>query len=218
MSEVALETFITFRRKERKDGFVFYPAPRQYIPGTNDKPGVVVLGDIPLPAGVPHPTNGLTLLYGFRDMLDENQSQRLVAKREGMTFFGISMTMPVNSIIMGMLTRKKLPRTKFVNLKRLAKDLQVHVLDTVNEMAVAEDKRHKPFTNIVEAGARPDLVCKVLQQPPFEHITVAVYPVPNGTARGRQVATIFSTKVKDFSADRRQVDPLPFKVELPDFG
>jgi hypothetical protein len=213
MSELALETFVAYKAASTESGFEFFPSPRQ----VKKKAGktVVTLADIPLPGNAPAPQGALTVLYGFRDAIEQMQQHHKTARDRGMSLVKVSFKLDVADITMSTTSLDSLAATRFLNLRRLSIDLQQRVLDAVNEMSANEGKRAVFFEKMADAGARPDLVCKAVRaEKLFQHIVAVAYTVPDGTPKGRQVATIFTSKVGSITL-RGMPDPEPFSIELP---
>lgn len=211
---LTLESFVLYKANESKRTFDFFPPPRdiKQIGGRT----VLVLGDVPFPKNVPHPKNALTMLYGFRDALEEFQRQLRFARENAMSSIKVTFRVPVRSIVMGTTDLDKLHTTDFLNLRRLQANLSDIIVDGVNERASGE-KRGASFSRITEACQRPDLVCDVIRSEKiFQHIKAVAYMIPDDTnsARGRQVATVFTDRVEapTFRGD------MPFDIVLPKLG
>lgn len=224
MSKLALESFIAFKPAAPADGYEFFPKQRDV--SRQGKNLVVTLGDVPLPGSIPHPQNGLTTLYGFRDALEEMQLQYAAARRNGMSLVKVTFNLDVKKIVMGTTNPDTIGDTRFLNLRRLSKDLQQLVLDGVNELSAKEGKKAKFYDRILHAGERPDLICAVIRSlKVFSHINSVVYMVPDGTPRGRQVATVFSTRPADDEESGENGisgfsirGECPFQIKLPKIG
>jgi hypothetical protein len=209
MSELGLDSFLTFKPEKSGKGFVFYPQPSEVQ--TKDGRTVVVLGNIPLPPGIPAPENALTVLYGFRDPLDEIKKQYATARKEKMSLVKVSFSLEVGPIVMGTTKVEHIQETYFLNLHRLSMDLQTIIIDGVNELSAKENKRPIFFDRVSDIGARPDLICKVIRNEPlFKHVKAVVYKVPDG-AGSRQVATIFTSDVSALVFRGE----MPFEIALP---
>ena len=218
--DIGLASFFTYR--PTATGFEVFPEPKKVSKGKVDRQ-VVALGNVPLPAGVPAPARALTLLYGFRDALDEMKDQYAIAKTKGHSLVKIEFKLQVGTndadtkIIMGTASLEDLPKSRFLNVLRLNQDLQQMLLDGVNELLQVEANKSKRaalfYDRIVEAGARPDLICDVIRkQPIFKHLNSVVYSVPDGTPRGRKVCSIFET---DSVIEVTVRGDAPFDIELP---
>lgn len=210
MGKVALETYVTWSNARGVDSI--NPEPRG-VRISGRRP-VVKLGDIALPAGLPHPNRGITMLYGFRDSLEVLHARRSEAAENGLNMRTITVEVDVGEIIQGMINEENIGKTSFVSLKRMNTDLQDVLLDRVNKLARKERPKHVDYTTVLEAGARPDLICDAMKTAPFSHIEVVAYRVPVvGSRKGRQVATLLKTK-NVVQVDVRG-DETPFDVELP---
>lgn len=214
---LTLESFVLYKVNNLSRSWDFFPTPR----GVSQTKGrtVVVLGDIPFPAKVPHPTRALTALYGFRDSLEEFQRHLRFARENGMGNIKVSFRVPVRTIVMGTTDLAKLATTDFLNLRRLQVSLTEIIVDGVNELLSQEKNSHGPssFSKISDACQRPDLVCDVIRSEKiFQHIKAVSYMIPDETnvARGRQVVTLFSDRVETptFRGD------MPFDIVLPKLG
>lgn len=218
--DIGLATFVTFDAKSTGSGV--YPEPFKVTPKAGGR-SVVTLGNIPLPAGVPAPKNAMTLLYGFRDALDEMKGQYAKARKENRELVKIEFKLQVGTdapntgIVMGTASLEDIPKCRFLNILRLNQDLQQLLLDEINEALVVEAQKAKKaaiyFDKIVEAGARPDLMCDAIRKhPAFKHVNSVVYSVPDGTPRGRKVCSIFET---DSIIDMNIRGSAPFDIEIP---
>lgn len=213
MSEIALSNFLTHRRKSN-GGFDFYPQPTSVEPIAGRLR--VLLGNVPLGEGVPHPRNALTFLYGFRDALEEMKAQYALADQREMSLIKVEFSLPVGDVVTGSVTPELAVGAQFLNVRRFNDELKTLIIGAVNKKAMLEPNFKEMFGTLEEAGTRPDLLCNVLrEQSIFSALKAVVYPVPNGTRSGRQVATLFTThgivNLK-FRGD------LPFNLELPLIG
>lgn len=211
---LTVESFVLYKANKSKRTFDFFPAPRE-IKQIGDRT-VLVLGDIPFPQSVPHPKNALTMLYGFRDALEEIQRHLRFARENDMSSIKVTFRVPVRSIVMGTTDLDRLPTTDFLNLRRLQANLADIIVDGVNERLSGE-KRGSSFSRIAEACQRPDLVCDVIRSENiFRHIKAVAYMIPDDTnsARGRQVVSVFTDQVEapTFRGD------MPFDIVLPKLG
>lgn len=218
--DIGLATFITF--KPTGSNVEVFPEPMETAKGDHNRLEVT-LGNIPLPAGVPAPKNAMTLLYGFRDALDEMKSQYALARQKGHELVKVEFKLqvgtsePDSKIIMGTAGLEDLPKSKFLNVLRLNEFLTELLLGDINAMLAAEANKSKKaaifYERLVEAGARPDLLCEAIRkQEIFSHVNSIVYSVPDGTPRGRKVCTIFDTENVIDVTIRGEA---PFDIKLP---
>lgn len=207
MSELTLESFITFR-PTASDEYDFFPVPGNVT--TTNGTVVVTLSNIPLPTGVPAPAHALTALYGFKDPLDEFKRQYAEARKNGMNLVKVSFGLEVGRVAAGATTITDLPETNFLNLSRLSYDVQTVILDAVNGLA-AKEKMPTFFDRLEDAGIRPDLICDAIRsEPQLAHILAVVYKIPD-VGRPRQVASIFTSDVTSI----RFRGEMPFDLILP---
>lgn len=221
--DIGVALFLTFRPQGTNE-FDFFPEPTKVTKGKDNRL-TVTLGNIPLPPGVPAPSNALTALYGFRDHLDEMKLQYEMARKRKASLVKVDFKLQVGTddpdtkIVLGTASLEDLPRSRFLNVLRLNQYLQEMLLSGVNKLLAEEAERSKKaavyYERIVHAGARPDLLCEVVRrQPEFRHINSVVYSVPDGTPRGRKVCTIFDTEnVIDYHV--RGAEDAPFDLVLP---
>lgn len=218
--DIGLSSFVTF--KETETSIEIYPAPTA-IANTNGKRPVLTLGNIPLPAGVPAPAKAITLLYGFRDALEEMKMQYATASQKGHELVKVEFNLQVNTtapntgIVVGTAREEDLPRSRFLNILRLDINLQREIMDALNDKLSYESRTTKKaatyFERIVDAGGRPDLLCDVIRETPiYAHINSVVYSVPDGTPLGRKVCTVFDTTDAINLITRGDA---PFDIELP---
>ena len=216
-AKLTLESFILYKWLPAKGQYEFFPAPRQAR--KTDGRVVVTLNDVPFPAGVPHPKNALTALYGFRDPLEELQKHLKYARDQDMGNIKVSAKVTVRSINMGTTDLNNLKDTDFLNLRRLQKNLGEIIISGVTDLLVKEAAKHKRAAErvetMLEACRRPDLVCDVIRSEPiFSHIKVVAYMIPDENNRGRQVATLLADRVDELSFR----GDMPFDIELPRLG
>lgn len=209
---IALDSFVTYKADRSKDGFEFFPAPRA-VSRKNGRTSIV-LGDVPLPEGVVAPKNALTMLYGFKDSLEEMKRQYQRAAENDMDLVKVSMRLHVGEIIPGSTTMLNIGQTRFLNLRRADEELLKQVTGSVNNLLETMKKSARPV-NFVDSfksiAHRPDIICDAIRATDlFRHINAVVYEVPDGT-RGRQVASIFSSNVVDLSFRGEGA----FDIELP---
>lgn len=218
-AHLALETFVLYKANNATRSYDFFPIPRQ----VTDRKGrtVVVPGDIPFPPGVPHPKNALTALYGFRDALEEIQLHLRHARENDMKNVKVTFKVQVREIVVGTTDLEKLPKTDFLNLRRLQQDLAQIIVDGINERLAKEASRGQQvaesYSKVTDACRRPDLLCDVIRsEKVFQHIKAVAYMIPDvsNTKRGRQVCTVFTDRFEDigFRGD------MPFDIVLPKFS
>lgn len=212
MSELSLETFVAWKQRASDGGIVIWPAPRKMSPQRSGRL-LVTLGNLPMPGKLPSPTNAVTMLYGFRDAIEQLQAHQRTAIEQGMQFRRIAVKLEVKEILMGTLAAKDLKRTRFANLRRVSEQLQMDVIHEVNKLARRENKRHREFDTMDEAGARPDLLCRAVRKGPLANFLAIVFIMPTANSRrGQQMAAVFTDKVKSIEV---LGDPLPFDIALP---
>ena len=235
IQEVGLGTFITFAIT-RDNKLDIEPQPNAVF-RQDDGDYVVVVGNVPLPPGVTAANNALTLLYGFQDALQEMKAQYAAARERGHELVKVEFKLSVGTGVEpkpGTTTMDTVHQSKFLNLTRADKTTKRDangvvigkraIIDIIhermNEMLQAEANAqgkaaliHEDFLN---ACARADILCDAIRSiPEFSHINSVVYCVPDGTPRGRKIATIFDTEnIADFAIR----GAAPFSIALPDFS
>lgn len=220
ISSIGLAGFISFKHTGRS--IDFYPDPMAMSQPAGGRP-LITLGNVPLPPGVPAPLNAITLLYGFRDALDEMKLQYKVAAENGYDVVKVEFNLQINTdspdtgIVIGTVHEDVLHRSRFLNVLRLDIDMQRSLLDQVNNLMKKESKATgkaaEYFEKINAAGERPDLLCEAIRQNPlYKHLNAVVYSVPNGTQMGRKVCTVFDTTMAVKLVTRGDA---PFDVQLP---
>jgi hypothetical protein len=181
------------------------------------------MGDVPLPFSVPVSSQALTLLYGFKDVLEQMKEHYAEASKRGMTLVKVNIQLEIGELIMGTTTYESLARTRFLNLRRSHKDLQLEVIDMVNELQyrdAADKKNATPtvFRKVGEIGARPDLVVAAVRAiKAFKDINSVCYTVPDSTAKGLQVISLMTDKIGPMTL-RGMPTPAPLRIELPSFS
>lgn len=212
MSEIALSTFLTHKLNVG-GGYEFFPMPSsvEQIAGRLR----VLIGSVPVPQYLPPVRNALTFLYGFRDAIEEMQRQYALADAGGMSLIKIEFSLPVGDIGIGSISDENAEGAQFVNIRRFNDVLKFRLLSGINERLDTEPGPWRAFS-LEDAGWRPDLLCDVLRSwPMFSNLKAVVYSVPDGSRRGRQVATLFTTH--GISNLKFRGD-LPFNLEVPLIG
>jgi hypothetical protein len=216
-AHLTLETFVLYKPNTDGRSYEFFPVPAAVRQSGGRT--IVTVGNIPFPAGVPHPANAITALYGFRDALEEIQRQLKFARESNMRNIKVTFKLQVRDIVMGTTDLEKLGSTDFLNLRRLQSDLANIIVDGVNERLAQEAPagvRIETYNRITDACHRPDLLCDVIRSEKiFSHIKAVAYMIPDseGSKRGRQVCTVFTDAFEDvgYRGD------MPFDIELPRF-
>jgi hypothetical protein len=199
MSEISLDTFVTYKPSQAEVGFDFYPAPRAATrEGERTK---IVLGDIPLPEGVPYPTDSMTFFYGYKDTLEEFSRQHQRAEENRMSLVKVTAKLDVGQLIAGSINPDNVLKTRFLRLRMASAGLQQEILDEINRLSAERSgKGAKVFEKMLDACSRPDLLCDAVRSlPNLRHINSIAYHVPDGTPGGRQIATVFSTDVSEIT-------------------
>jgi hypothetical protein len=173
---------------------------------------ILVLGDVPLPAGVPHPKQGMTVWYGYEDTAEQLKKQHATARMEERNLVKVSFKLEVGTVPDGSVTPADVPTLSFLNLKRRAsRELQEIIVTGVNMIAAKANRDPVLFDRCPQVGARPDLLCQFLRSDPmFQHIKAVAYEIPDGPHM-RQVVTFFSNDVQDVVIRRDS----PFDIALP---
>lgn len=158
-------------------------------------PKTVRLSNIPFPKGKTPPAGGYAALYGFRDALDEISKQRRQADTTGESILSIEISVDVGEIIVGVMHPEQLPTTKFLNMRRMSKELSNTVIryweEYLREEGVSEEAlANKSFWQLEHVAERPDLIERLWHEKEFNHLAVIAYPVNDG-GEARQVATLF---------------------------
>lgn len=214
MSRIELVTFLTYPGNENKvRAKEVFPAPRSVIKHGSGE--AVVLGDVPFPAGVPQPKQGMTVLYGYQDTAVELADQHAKAREKGDAFVKVVCKLEIGETINGVIGPEQVKDIQFLNLKRRAsRSLQEIIVNGVNMIAAKANKDPVLFDKCSQVGSRPDLLCQFLRTDPmFQHIKGVTYDIPDGN-RTRQVATIFSNDVTDVV----EYGECPFSLAFPAIG
>lgn len=191
MPKIGLSSFVQFGVSAR--GVITPELGIKSIEDTDNPEGaLVVLDNIPLPSDIIPPQNGITLLYGFRDALEEMSKYRQEADRTGSLFYTVSFEVEVGCILPGAITRENIRETRFVNLRRISSDLESDILHFVNGLLEKEGSELK-IESIDDIGARSDLLGELVNQPGFDHLTAIVWAIHGKGKKHRQVATLFKT-------------------------
>lgn len=144
---------------------------------------------------------GLLMLYGNRDALEESFYWRTKARELGAEFASAEFEIDVGDLEMGLTDRQMLIDTegknRFLNLRRMKKDLQLDVLAKFAEYIAAEGGDvEKRMSIVAHIATRPDIFDLLLQEDiELSRLDVLVIPVaddPANPAKIRQVAYVKS--------------------------
>lgn len=146
----------------------------------------------------PHPKNGITLLYGFRDALDEMSRRQNIAAGKGLDTFFIEATVDVGQIIQGLVSPEKLPKTNMINLGRITVALEDTIVDYwrkyLKKHGVSKDQASEIDwgTGLKYISAAPYLLDDLIQEPEFKHLNAIIYPITTTDGHTVKVATVFN--------------------------
>jgi hypothetical protein len=141
----------------------------------------------------PKPGNGLLMLYGIRDALDEMQYWRTRARDLGAEFTHAEFEFAVGSIEVGLTDRPLLKaaagRTRFLNVRRMSAALQSEVLQHFSGYAESEgtplDER---LPRLALLASRPDLFDKVFcDDADLGRLDILVIPVADDPSTPKAV-------------------------------
>jgi hypothetical protein len=147
----------------------------------------------------PRPGNGLLMLYGIRDALDEMQYWRTRARDLGAEFAHAEFEFAVGTIEVGLTDRPLLKaaagRNRFLNVRRMSAALQSDVLLHFSEYSDSEgtplDER---LPRLAQIASRPDLYDKAfIDDADLGRLDILVIPVaddPSSPKAVRQVAYV----------------------------
>ncbi len=203
ISVVGLEALLIYRPtavRAAKDG---HGAPRSQV-----------LENVPFPKTMPkkfrYPERALSLLYGFRDALEEIQHQIQKAERKGLVCRPVYLQVPIKGLRLGVIAAEELPQLEFLSIERLASDARDALLKEfrgeLQALGVSDTPR-----NIEDVGRWPVALGSVVHRH-YPRLKVLVYPILRD-GRKRKVAALFRRR------GVKIVQPVnyPYHLKLPSF-
>ncbi len=213
MSKIKLATYAAYRKatstaKQKKAGDTPEPEILFGAAGfTRDKVSgnwVFTCAPLPLGPGQRPPEQGLTMLYGFRDTIDELKRRRDQARTAGAEFRSMEVEIEVGEIEVGLVDRKRVKDLKFVNLRRMTAALQSEILKKFSDYVTEEKKAagrasrlvkdmDEDMSRVQQIAQRPDLFGRLLTEDrDLKGLEVLVIPIEDPEVRGgmRQIAYV----------------------------
>lgn len=168
--------------------------------------GVIVLemGSVPLgkitedEECAPSPPNGMFLLYGYRDRLNEIARRSSWAEDRGLKFVMREIEVAVKNVVLGITSKKNLATTEFAPLLRMEAALQNSIRDKViealrDDLTAAqfpEKRRQEIIHDALDLqrdelfGRHPNIVVRVIESDPlFDRLNVIVIPIDDAELR-----------------------------------
>lgn len=158
----------------------------------------IKLFNIPIAVPKRHPERGITLLYGFREALDELSRRQNAAASKGLDTYFLEAIVDVGLNIPGLVSPEKLPKTKMINLNRITVALEDIIIDYWRKYLADEGLSPQEIdqldwgTGQKYISAYPHLLDRLIQEPEFKHLNVIVYPVRTQDGHIVKAATIFN--------------------------
>jgi hypothetical protein len=164
-----------------------------YPPGR--PPAEVELSDIPLPRRMKAPANGVTCLYGFRDMLDEISRQHTAARSANLELGKIRLSLDLGPTDVRRISVQDLPHFNFLRMDLIGSSTVKAITRYWERFSKEEGKPTEvPFRNGRFVTARPHYVGLLRQQKTWRHLDLIVYRIYDAEAGPRQIATLFSLR------------------------
>ena len=178
-------------------------------------PETVTLADVGLPPGMPAPAKGLTLLFGFKDAIDEMSRRWKEARERDLHLVTVIVKVEVGELHRLRLNPADTPSYKSLYLDRLGQQTYAEMARELDKLRPDEaGDWENPFVPAGYATSRPDLMGRMidgLKDSLFPALEVVIYRVDDPETGPRRVATLLS------SASVVSVEPqgVPTKVLLP---
>jgi hypothetical protein len=164
-----------------------------YPPGR--PPAAVEASDIPLPKRMRVPANGLTCLYGFRDMLDEVSRQHKLAASAGMTLGKIKLTLDLREPDLRRIAVREILMFDFIRTDLIGADTRRAIIEHWERFSEEEGRPTEvPFRNARFLTARPHYIGLLRDQKGWRNLDLIIYRIDDPNAGPRQVATLFSLR------------------------
>lgn len=195
MSKIKLTAFAAFtvNPNSKKASIAFGATGIQLGP---DGRRIITMGSVPLHTRkMEVPDDGLTLLYGMRDAIDELKLRRDAAVAAGKEFHYADVDVEVGSVEAGLVNEKNVVGLKFANVRRMTVKLQTIILDAFGGyVEEAGGRLPGEMSTIKQIATRPDLFGKLLAEHPlFKTIDVLAFPVSDNAGQSapfRQLAYV----------------------------
>lgn len=184
------------------------------------KPKTIVLENVPT-GGKTLPEGSINLFYGFRESLDEMSMIREAADARQEYVAGVEVTVDVGNLESRNITPEDLPNTRFLNLNRMTKAMEMEVVRHWKQIVKNEDIDVSKWGDdywkkLKFLQVHPQLIGKLREFDQFSHIEAFAYPFDNPKVQSmcRRVALfsdehVVSIECKSFPE---------IKVELPPLG
>lgn len=174
------------------------------------KQWVFKIASVPMESPIDLPQSGLSLLYGFRETISEVAAWKRKTENEGLEFHTAYINVEVGEIFRQIVGRNDIAGLRFASVRRIKADLQQEIMDSFSGLLERETRDLKAVSRIREIASCPDLLDKVLYQPPFDGLEVFVYPVKDG----EMIRYLAFVKPQAHIVSIEQNEQMPWRFEL----
>jgi hypothetical protein len=193
-SKVELTSFAVYKKKKGEIDLLRGGSSARKL---SDGRFEITLGSVPIRKGLQPPENGLLMLYGFQDRLQEEKATSEFAYDHQAELVKMILSVEVGEIVPKLISLEELREKKlrFANFRRFDLSLQRYVLDAFAKYVAQEGRGLDGNMNLIaQIASRPDLFARLIQDDrAFQHFEVLVIPVsdnPTHPEIWRQVAYI----------------------------
>lgn len=139
----------------------------------------VGIDSVRLPTRKKQPANGLMMLYGFRDSLQEMTRQRFLLTRHdpAIDFHPVSIDFDVGEIYPGIVPMQLVAEQRFLNIKRASAEVQKEIRARFETFIEEEGGSVEDIKRIQQIAGRPDLFGRLIEAEPFNNVEILVFPV-----------------------------------------
>jgi hypothetical protein len=199
MSTVTLSAFAVYKQNGTKLKLIA-GASESVVTANNKR--VLRVGSVPFAKPsfakmAPKVNEGLLMLYGSHDQMDELQRQHALTRELGTVMAHARFEFEVGAIEVGLTDCRMLNmsggKNRFLNVRRMKRELQHHVLGRMAEYVHEEGgNSDRTMFEVVQMAKRPDLFARVLNDDPgMSQLDMLVIPVADGEdGQVRQLALV----------------------------
>ena len=177
MSLIRLDTYIVVKEDNSIiHGRPLADSPQSELPADKIRVGI---DSVKLPARKKAPANGLMMLYGFRDSLQEMTRQRLLLTKNNpaVHFHPVSIDFDVGDIYPGIVPMQLVAKQRFLNIKRSSAEVQKEIRSRFETFIEEEGGSVQDIKRIQQIAGRPDLFGRLIESEPFSNVEILVFPV-----------------------------------------
>lgn len=213
MSVIKLVSMVGFRYRENDAPEILFGADAVRFDEVRGQ-WVFSMGNVPTVEAMALPSQGLSLLYGFREVIDETAYWKKRVEDVGGEFHAAYLNVEVGEIHRATVGKAEIESLKFASIRRLKSELQHEILDDFSRQAKEESMDLKAFSRVKEIARHPEFLDHTLNLPIFRNLEVFVYPVED-MEKVKYFAYVKRAALKHCAIGIDQNERMQWRIDMP---